>query len=191
MTLESIPSSNRKSSSSKGGDDGIHLEEVEQQNPGSLRTEKGGYAKLANFMARHPELAIFRRFSAIGTEALLCQQAQLASLESRLREVQAENRASSDGEGRFYDHSWDELGSSSELEPGDKRREQFSIINQIIHAKLIYGMESPKIVSPDSISHVINESEKKLSSLVDQTRPFSSTGRLSPCGGPIRGCWAI
>jgi hypothetical protein len=128
-----------KPSSTGSRDHNLQMEEIERQNSNNSHPSSGGYARLAEQMAHHPELAIFRRFSTIGMEAMLFQQAQLAALESRYRVVQARNRVSNDDAGRLYDHSWEHFGMSGELDPEDERREQYDILNTINVLKLTYG----------------------------------------------------
>lgn len=140
MTTESISGSNDDSSSSKSGNIGVQMEGNELPNAAFPRTETGEYTRLAEHMARHPELAIFRRFGAIGTEALLLQQAQLAALESRLRRVQADGQLSNNGADRQHNHAWEALGMSGELESKGQRSEQYDILKTIIRLKLVYGM---------------------------------------------------
>jgi hypothetical protein len=43
-----------------------------------------GYTKLASVMGKNPELAIFRRFSALNAKNLLYLQAEHVNLEARL-----------------------------------------------------------------------------------------------------------
>jgi hypothetical protein len=139
MTSLSSPDLDLKLSSSQNDGYKIKIEEIERQSTACSRLETSGYFKLAKHMARYPEQAILRRYAAIGTEALLCYQAQLAALESRLRRVQEVNRSSDDDACRLYDRSWERLGKSSELEEGDPRREQYDIIDRICEVKFQYG----------------------------------------------------
>jgi hypothetical protein len=44
-----------------------------------------GYAKVAELMSRHSELAIFRQFRTLNLQMLLYQQAELTHLETELR----------------------------------------------------------------------------------------------------------
>ena len=55
-----------------------------------------GYAKLARFIARFPETAIFRKFGLLNMINLLRLQAELHDLEQQLEDVWAEDRDSDD-----------------------------------------------------------------------------------------------
>ncbi|KAI9764211.1 MAG: hypothetical protein M1840_008601 [Geoglossum simile] len=52
---------------------------------GVIEEKKVGYAKVANIMALHPELAIFRRFSMLNIQRVLHLQAELMDLEIELK----------------------------------------------------------------------------------------------------------
>lgn len=53
-----------------------------------------GYTALASLMGKHPEVAIFRRFSSLNVRNLLYFQAELVQLEIDLRKKQEECAAS-------------------------------------------------------------------------------------------------
>ncbi|KAI0479761.1 hypothetical protein F4859DRAFT_529914 [Xylaria cf. heliscus] len=55
----------------------------------------GGYTKLAEYMGQQPQLAIFRRFGTLANANLLYLQAEIAELELRLKDVQKQDRESS------------------------------------------------------------------------------------------------
>ena len=68
-----------------------------------------GYAKIAEKMGAHPEIAILRRFATLRVQNLLYLQAELIVLESRLREYMSVDI----GAGRTgYALDWDQLSKS-------------------------------------------------------------------------------
>ncbi|KAI1640571.1 hypothetical protein F4809DRAFT_637379 [Biscogniauxia mediterranea] len=96
--------------------------------------EPGGYDRLAQYMGRHPQLGIFRRFGALAYETLLYYQAEISDIEHRLRLLQAENRSSDDENRREYMMSWDKLSESAESDDSDNPgREQFDLIMKLRH----------------------------------------------------------
>jgi len=63
-----------------------------------------GYAKIANLMGHHQELAIFRRFSVLNFQNLLYLQAKLTYLEGDLRKLAQCDAA--EPSRRFYSKEW-------------------------------------------------------------------------------------
>ena len=55
-----------------------------------------GYAKIAQVMGQHEELAIFRRFSTLNMHNLLYLQAELVHLESDYQEIAERDKACSE-----------------------------------------------------------------------------------------------
>ena len=51
-----------------------------------------GYAKLATLMGAYPEVAIVRRFAALSAQNILYLQAELVDLESRLRDIEDQDK---------------------------------------------------------------------------------------------------
>ncbi|KAI1505673.1 hypothetical protein F5X99DRAFT_404709 [Biscogniauxia marginata] len=91
--------------------------------------EPGGYDRLAEYMARHPQLGIFRRFGALAYETLLYYQAEISELECRLRSTQAEDRNSENENRRDYGRAWNKIMESAALEDHDNpEREQYDLI---------------------------------------------------------------
>lgn len=83
-----------------------------------------GYAKVANLMATHGELAIFRRFKALNMLNLLYLQAEITHLEAELREVACEDAQ----QGREnHPHDWWSLSQSED----DNDREQWDVVLKI------------------------------------------------------------
>jgi hypothetical protein len=62
-----------------------------------------GYSVLARVMGKRRELGMFRRFSSLSCQNLLCMQAELLDLELQLREMVREPGMSS------LDQSWSTL----------------------------------------------------------------------------------
>lgn len=61
-----------------------------------------GYPKLAGRMGVMPEIAMFRRFGALNARNLLYMQNDLIDIENDLKELEAEDAKSVEGEKRFY-----------------------------------------------------------------------------------------
>ena len=72
-----------------------------------------GYPKLAAWMAKHPETAIFRKFGDLQLRSLLYMQARLISLEQDL-DILAERDSNLD-----YDCDYQALADSSEDGEGE------------------------------------------------------------------------
>jgi hypothetical protein len=80
-----------------------------------------GYTELASIMGKNPELAIFRRFSALNAKNLLYLQAELVNLEARLQRHAA---TTPDTEKARYESDWFSL-SRSEKDGDDKQWQTF------------------------------------------------------------------
>lgn len=76
-----------------------------------------GYAKLGLLMGDYPELAIFRRYAALNAQNILYLQAELAHLESRLRNFAEEDEKSNVEKRKDYSKDWYSLQKSM-LTPG-------------------------------------------------------------------------
>lgn len=74
-----------------------------------------GYAKLATLMGAYPEVAIVRRFAALNMQRILYLQAEIVELESRLREIEQEDKLS--GNVDRADCAFDWLALQSYTEP--------------------------------------------------------------------------
>jgi hypothetical protein len=94
--------------------------------------EAGGYARLAEHMGRHPELAIYRRYGTLANQTLLFYHAEIAELEQRLQELQERDRNSGDKVCQLYDRAWSLLSSSAKLgNPGSPQREQYDLVMKL------------------------------------------------------------
>lgn len=76
-----------------------------------------GYFELASMMGANPELAIFRRFSALNAHSLLLLQAELVFLENKLQKCIEADAASGHDLRTIYDRDWQSLFESS-TKPG-------------------------------------------------------------------------
>lgn len=76
-----------------------------------------GYTKLASLMGENPEIAIFRRFSALNAKNLLYLQAELVNLEARLQRYAADGANAKNG---VYETDWFALSRSEK--DGDQRQ---------------------------------------------------------------------
>jgi hypothetical protein len=86
-----------------------------------------GYPKLAAKFEVLPEAAIFRRFGALNAQDLLYYQAELASLELKLRAQQKQDSEDQKGYGASYAINWHWLQHSKT--DGDGR--QLELVMQI------------------------------------------------------------
>ena len=78
-----------------------------------------GYPKLAAWMAKHPEIAIFRKFGDLQLRSLLFMQAQIVSLEEDLEILAEEDRKAdpqTSPERARYDCDYQALANSMEDE---------------------------------------------------------------------------
>jgi hypothetical protein len=96
-----------------------------------------GYAKVAELMNAHPELAIFRQFRTLNLQMLLYQQAEITHLENELRVLME-----SDIEhGRNIDHyqDWWTLAHDEEHQSAQA---QWTLAREIQHKLEAYSMFS-------------------------------------------------
>ncbi|KAH8647775.1 hypothetical protein BX600DRAFT_443120 [Xylariales sp. PMI_506] len=88
-----------------------------------------GHKWLAGFMNQRPQLSIFRRFNALGIENLLNLQAQIGSLERRLRIIQAEHELSNNSTGPKYKALWETKYEAVSLEElSNRNREHLDLV---------------------------------------------------------------
>ena len=102
--------------------------------------EAGGYTRLAEYMGRQPQLAIFRRFGTLTNANLLYLQAEIAELENQLTFVQDEDRQSDDDARQKYFRSWHQLSNSARLDPGRPERKQYELIKRLRELMAEYRM---------------------------------------------------
>ncbi|KAI8626077.1 hypothetical protein F5Y19DRAFT_488566 [Xylariaceae sp. FL1651] len=117
--------------------------------------ETGGYERLADYMGRHPEVAIYRRFMTLANKTLLYYQAEIAELEKRLEYVQERDNDSKDENCKRYAKAWCSLSMAAELEgPGSPQREQYDLIMKLrelmgkYHKALYFHKEILALRSP-------------------------------------------
>jgi hypothetical protein len=66
----------------------------------------GTYSKLSAFMARYPEIAIFRTFADLNVKNILYYEAELAHLERELQEVEKRDAACGTSPRQNYGTRW-------------------------------------------------------------------------------------
>jgi hypothetical protein len=76
-----------------------------------------GYPRLSGEMGLLPQLAIFRRFGALGARNLLYFQAELFMLEQRLCEIEKSDSLSNEGKKSSYRHNWSWMCSLDSVPP--------------------------------------------------------------------------
>jgi hypothetical protein len=76
-----------------------------------ISAQMEGYTKLATLMGAYPEVAIVRRFASLNMQNVLYLQAELVHLESRLREIEEEDKKSGDENKKDRDFDWFQLSS--------------------------------------------------------------------------------
>ncbi|KAK7962243.1 uncharacterized protein PG986_003068 [Apiospora aurea] len=112
---------------------------------------RGGYTRLASFMGDYPEVAIFKRFSSLGTLSLLHMQAELEVLQKELQEQVKVD--SLDPNRARYDLNWQDLISSASCDDdeGSRQWEILQKITKLLHdyrKSLLQQHELYKIASP-------------------------------------------
>ncbi|CAO2647111.1 Nn.00g080330.m01.CDS01 [Neocucurbitaria sp. VM-36] len=90
-----------------------------------------GYPKLAAKIEIQPEVAILRRFGALGAQNLLYFQAELTDLERKVREQQVSDHNSTKGSKSSYAKNWFDL-SDSENDGDTKQLELVMKIRETI-----------------------------------------------------------
>ncbi|MCJ1462994.1 hypothetical protein MMC07_001598 [Pseudocyphellaria aurata] len=58
----------------------------------------GNYSRLANLIASHPEMALFRQFASLNVKNILYMQAELVHLEAELENIEREDKHSKNGD---------------------------------------------------------------------------------------------
>lgn len=104
-----------------------------------------GYPKIAVQMGLMPEVAIFRRFGFLNAQNILYMQAELVSLEERLRKIQVKDDQSPEPKSRYAKNWW--LLSESVNHDDD---EQWSLVQEIRgklkdYSKLLLRYHTPYI----------------------------------------------
>lgn len=115
-----------------------------------------GYTKLASLMGAHPEVAIFRRFSSLNTQNLLYLQAELVSLELKLRRCAQDDATSGHQDRSIYDRDWQSLVSS--LHTSDGCPEQW---NTILSIRRVLKEYSKKVKPPRGTIELISATQMR------------------------------
>lgn len=97
-----------------------------------------GYAKLASLMGAYPEVAILRRFGALGIQNLLYLQAELVKLEDEFRQCARDNETSGNIERTDFAKDWLSLAS---YDGGNER--QWAIALRMREKLKEYGASTP------------------------------------------------
>ena len=79
----------------------------------------GNYPCLANSMAKHLALQVFRWFSALNLRSILYYEAELARLHNELEEVEKLDSESDQMPRKVFGRSWQALTLTSTLAPDD------------------------------------------------------------------------
>jgi hypothetical protein len=87
-----------------------------------------GYTNLASLMGQHPEVAFLRRFGTLNMQTLLYLQAELVSLELKLKRCSNADKDSGHIERTIYDRDWQTLSESAR---GGGHSEQWETILSI------------------------------------------------------------
>ncbi|KAK4198764.1 hypothetical protein QBC40DRAFT_266499 [Triangularia verruculosa] len=83
-------------------------------------TGSKGYAKLATFLARQDEYAIFRRFKRLNYQSILYQQAQIIFLERHLEKLAARDRTHPCPQRQLFDRDWVTMAHPLDAEAGQQ-----------------------------------------------------------------------
>jgi hypothetical protein len=101
-------------------------------------------------MGVRTETMIFRKFSALNSRMLLYMQAELASLEARLREVEQQDNVDPVGRRSQYATDFFWLSKSTEDSPGT----QLALIYKIQKKLQAYSTSSPpRLLPPRRFQH--------------------------------------
>lgn len=79
----------------------------------------GGYTTLASMMGAHPEVAFFRRFGSLNAQNILYLQAELTTLELKLKELVKADASSGHLDRSCYDRDWRVLSESAQATDGN------------------------------------------------------------------------
>jgi hypothetical protein len=89
-----------------------------------------GYAKIAELMGRHPELAIIRKFKTANLQNLLYLQAEITYLEEELRQI--EIRDIRHGQPREnFQHDWWYLANADTAEDNQQWTKALELRNKL------------------------------------------------------------
>jgi hypothetical protein len=89
-----------------------------------------GYAKIAELMGRHPELAIIRKFKTANLQNLLYLQAEITYLEEELRQI--EIRDIRHGQPREnFQHDWWYLANTDTAEDNQQWTKALELRNKL------------------------------------------------------------
>ncbi|KAI4666410.1 uncharacterized protein J4E79_002448 [Alternaria viburni] len=134
-----------------------------------------GYPKLAGRMGIMPEIGMFRRFGALNARNLLYYQNELAYLEDRLKEVEAEDAESSEGKKAMYSHDAYWLNTSNrttddEPRDGDMRQRELVLHDALIQqATILQTMKEPDAFDLDDIQRFLASDHMKVLAGLDGT----------------------
>jgi hypothetical protein len=78
-----------------------------------------GYNMLGSMMGAHPEVAIVRRFGALNAQNILYLQAELTTLELKLKRCAKADADSAHQKRTVYDRDWQTLSGSLQSQDGD------------------------------------------------------------------------
>lgn len=104
-----------------------------------------GYAKIAQLMGSHGELAILRRFGRLNFQNLLYMQARLTHLEKDLNDLAQADKAEPDRS--YYSKDWWSLARSR----CDNEKKQWKKVLQIRKALKEYSTNSSVTICPRTI----------------------------------------
>ncbi|KAI0556222.1 hypothetical protein F4679DRAFT_24274 [Xylaria curta] len=94
--------------------------------------DKQGYAKIASFMADHPEDATFRRFANLNLQNILYLQAEIIGLEKDLRKLEADSDASNDSDRRNFSLDWYTLAHTHDQPASGQQWEKWMQLRRVL-----------------------------------------------------------
>lgn len=126
-----------------------------------------GYPKLSKNMELQPEMAIFRRFGALGAQNLLYLQAELVWLEKRLQRRQIADSESGKGRTDKYALNWYRLAQSGE---GDDN-EQLKLVMKIRETLKEYSKSIFSAIQDCSLLHALDEALIQQNTILEFPEP--------------------
>ncbi|KAL1597638.1 hypothetical protein SLS59_007336 [Nothophoma quercina] len=145
-----------------------------------------GYPKLAGRMGVTPEIAMFRRFGALNACNLLYMQNDLIDIENDLKELEAEDAKSMEGEKRFYRQNSIWL-STADFEVDDEPRDVSAFSQYAIYfARCAENLDNALIQQ----ATILREMKKPDAFDVEDIQNFIAGDQMRiPFIGPDRKIW--
>ncbi|KAF7524526.1 hypothetical protein G7054_g11408 [Neopestalotiopsis clavispora] len=116
--------------------------------------DKQGYAKIASFMAEHPEDAMIRRFASLNLQNILYLQAEIVGLEQNLRKLEAENDSSADRDRRNFAFDWYTLAHVHDTPNSEQQWEMWQKLRVVLkeyNDAIVQYCQLSKLTDPEPL----------------------------------------